>query len=75
MSVATLQNELLNLSASERAKLIDVLWDSLSEPGAKAREAAWAEESERRVDAYDRGSLKSRSAGEVFAELEKKLRK
>lgn len=75
MSVAAIQNELLNLPAGERAKLIDVLWDSLSEPGVKARETVWAEESERRVDAYDRGNLKSRDAGDVFGELEKRLKR
>lgn len=75
MSVAAIQSELLNLPAGERAKLIDVLWDSLSEPEVKTRDAAWAEESERRVDAYDHGNLKSRDAGEVFSELEKKLKK
>jgi len=75
MSVATIQNELLSLPAGERAKLIDLLWDSLSEPEVKSREVAWAKESERRVDAYDHDNLKSRDAGEVFAELEKKLKR
>ncbi|MGA3284759.1 MAG: addiction module protein [Verrucomicrobiota bacterium] len=42
MSVATIQNELLNLPATERARMIDFLWDSLSEPELKLREAAWA---------------------------------
>ena len=45
MSSTAIQSELLSLPASERAKLIDVLWDSLSEPEVKAREAAWAAES------------------------------
>ena len=75
MSLAAIQNELLNLPAGERAKLIDVLWDSLSEPEVKARETAWAEEAERRVDAFDSGSLKSRDAREVFSDLEKRLKK
>jgi hypothetical protein len=50
MSVVTIQNELLNLPATERARLIDVLWESLSEPELKLREAAWAVESEQRND-------------------------
>jgi putative addiction module component (TIGR02574 family) len=62
MSVATIQNELLSLSEAERARLIDVLWDSLSEPELKLRESAWAVESERRIDAYDSGALKARDA-------------
>ena len=75
MSIAALQNEILGLSAEERAKLIDLLWDSLSEPELKAREAAWAAESERRIDAFDQGKLESRNADEVLADLRKTLRK
>ena len=40
-----------------------------------AREAAWAAESERRIDAYDAGKLTAREATEVFADLKKGLRK
>jgi putative addiction module component (TIGR02574 family) len=75
MSVATIQNELLNLPATERVRLIDVLWDSLSEPEFKLREMAWAAESERRIDAYESGVLKARDAQAVFAELKKGLEK
>ena len=75
MSVATIQNEMLNLTATERARLIDFLWDSLSEPELKLREAAWAAESERRIDAYESGTLKARDAEAVFAELKKGLKK
>jgi putative addiction module component (TIGR02574 family) len=75
MSVVTLQNELLNLPATERARLIDFLWDSLSEPELKLRDAAWAAESERRIDAYESGALKARDTQAVFAELKKGLGK
>ncbi len=75
MSVASIQNELLNLPATERARLIDFLWDSLSAPELKLRETAWAAESERRIDAYESGRLKARDAQEVFAELKKGLGK
>ncbi len=73
MSVAAIQNELLSLPANERARLIDVLWDSLSEPEVKRREASWAAESERRIDAYEAGSLKANEATEVFKALKKGL--
>jgi hypothetical protein len=46
MSVATIQAEVLTLPPLERARLIDGLWDSLSSPEVRAREAAWAVESE-----------------------------
>jgi putative addiction module component (TIGR02574 family) len=75
MSVATIQNELLNLPATERVRMIDFLWDSLSEPELKLRETVWAAESERRIDAYESGALKARDAQAVFAELKKGFRK
>ena len=73
--MATIQNELLNLPVSERARMIDFLWDSLSGPELKLRETAWAAESERRIDAYESGTLKARDAQAVFAELKKGLGK
>jgi putative addiction module component (TIGR02574 family) len=75
MSVAAIQAEVLGLPAEERAKLIDVLWDSLSLPEVKSREAAWARESERRIDALDAGKLTVRDAATVVSELRKGLRK
>jgi len=69
MSFEKIRDEVLNLPATERARLLDLLWNSLSEPTAKAREAAWAEESERRIDAFNAGSLKARDAKEVLADL------
>ena len=75
MSVAAIQNEILRLPPAERVKLIDLLWDSLSEPELKARETAWAAESERRIDAFDAGKLGARAAEEVLADLRKALRK
>jgi putative addiction module component (TIGR02574 family) len=75
VSVTAIQNELLNLPESERARMIDFLWASLSEPELKLRETAWAAESERRIDAYEAGTLKARDAQAVFAELKKGLKK
>ncbi|MEI9865281.1 MAG: addiction module protein [Limisphaerales bacterium] len=42
MSVTAIQEEILGLPATERARLIDVLWNSISAPEQQAREAAWA---------------------------------
>ncbi|MGO8676572.1 MAG: hypothetical protein ACLQVX_11960 [Limisphaerales bacterium] len=36
--------------------------------------AAWAVESERRIDAFEAGKLTAREAGDVFSELRKGLR-
>ena len=71
MNAMALQNEALNLPAVEKARLIDLLWNSLSEPELKVRENAWATESERRIDAYDAGALKARNAQEIFSDLKK----
>jgi putative addiction module component (TIGR02574 family) len=75
MSVTAIQTELLSLPATDRARLLDVIWESLSEPEVKAREAAWATESERRIDAYEQGKLTARDAADVFADLKQNLRK
>lgn len=73
MSITAIQDELLNLPVSERLRMIDVLWDSLTEPETRAREAAWATESERRIDAFEAGALPARDAGAVFADMRKRL--
>ncbi|MGD0251591.1 MAG: addiction module protein [Verrucomicrobiota bacterium] len=75
MSVATIQDEALNLSPADRARLIDALWNSLSDQDLNAREAAWAAESERRIDAVESGALKARDADAVFLDLKKGLNK
>jgi len=75
MSVTSIQEEILGLPAMERARLIDLLWDSLAEPGQPARESAWAAESERRIDAYDASRLSARNAHDVLTELKKGLRR
>lgn len=75
MSITAIQNELLNLPLDERLRMIDVLWDSVTEPEVKLRETAWAAESERRIDAFDAGALTARDAATVFADLKKRLPK
>jgi len=69
MSVTAIQSEVLNLSAADRARLLDLIWESLSEPELKARETAWAAESERRIEAYNHGKLSARPAADVFSDL------
>ena len=75
MSVTAIQDEILGLPAADRVKLIDVLWESLSSSELKSREAAWAGESERRIDAFEAGKLKAREAQSVFSDLRRNLRK
>ena len=65
----------MGLPPEERAKLIDLIWDSLSEPEIKARETGWAGESERRIDAFEAGNLGARDAKGVLFDLRNSLRK
>ena len=57
MSLTSIQEEIPQLDPSERAKLIDLLWESLDDERAREIEAKWAAESEDRIDAYERGEL------------------
>jgi putative addiction module component (TIGR02574 family) len=75
MSVTAIQDEILGLPAPERARLLDLLWGSFAKPEQQAREAAWAAEAERRIDAFDAGKLKARDANQVFADLKRDLPK
>jgi len=55
------------LSAEERAKLAQSMLESLHSPLAEI-EAAWEEEIEQRVAAFDRGEIPLFPAEDVFAE-------
>jgi putative addiction module component (TIGR02574 family) len=61
------------LSAEDRARLAESMLESL-QPLIADIEAAWAEEIEERVSAFERGELSSSSAVEVFAEARQTLR-
>lgn len=63
-----LLQDVLALEASSRAELVDELLASLDQPD-KAIDALWAEEAERRLDAYERGEMESVSVHEVMEKL------
>jgi len=58
--------QLLSLPVETRARLADQLLESL-EPGDEKVRELWAEEAERRLDAFERGETKAIPAAEVFA--------
>ena len=60
--------QLLSLPVETRARLAQQLLESLELPDERNRRL-WAEEVERRVDAYERGELKAVPGEEVFARL------
>ena len=75
MSLTSIQEEIARLSSTERAMLIDILWESLDEACAKEIEAKWAAESEERIDAVDRGELQTIDGPSGLQELRSSLRK
>jgi putative addiction module component (TIGR02574 family) len=59
----------LELHPAERAELIEKLFQSFDDAAGNAVDAAWAEEVESRLEAYDRGEIKASSAEDVFARI------
>lgn len=66
-SLKQIEEQARGLSAEERAELAESMLESLHAPVSEV-EAAWAEEIERRVAAFDRGEMPSHPAEDVFAE-------
>ena len=75
MSLTSIQEEIIRLSSTERAKLIDILWESLDEERVTEIEAKWAAESEARIDAVDRGELQTVDGPSALRDLRSSLRK
>jgi putative addiction module component (TIGR02574 family) len=67
-------DELLTLPPDERARLAEQLMESLEVPDERISEL-WANEAERRLDAYERGDLKAVPGAEVIARLRSKFPK
>ena len=67
-SLKEIEEQARALSAEERAKLAQTMLESLHPPLSEI-EAAWAEEIEQRVAAFDRGEIPSYPAEDVFAEV------
>lgn len=66
-SLKRIEEQAKALSAEDRAKLAQAMLESLHAPVSEV-EAAWAEEIERRVAAFDRGEMPTYAADDVFAE-------
>ena len=74
MSLASIQKEIFQLDSQERARLIDLLWESLDESRIKEIESKWASESEERIDAFDRGELSAVNGPAALQDLRSSLR-
>jgi putative addiction module component (TIGR02574 family) len=55
----------LNLTPEEREEIADQLWRSLDVESSAEIDAAWAEEADRRYQAYKRGEVKAKSLEEI----------
>ncbi len=62
----------LKLSPIERAELVENVLSSFDLPAKKINEKLWAKESEDRIDAYERGEIKSIPAEKVFKKINNK---
>ncbi len=74
ITLKELEYQARSLSPEERARLADVLLESLRDAPLAEIEAAWDQEIEKRAAAYDRGELKTFSAENVFAEARRLVR-
>ena len=63
-------NQALELPANERAILAEQLLMSLDLADSKIDEL-WASEAENRIDEYEKGNIKTKSAQEVFGKYKK----
>lgn len=61
----------LDLPPIDRAELIEQILASFESPARRDIDAAWAQEAEDRIDAYERGEIGTSSAAEVFKELDR----
>lgn len=55
------------LTPEDRERLVDQLLESLNEPAASDLSAAWEQEVQERLAAYDQGMVQAVDAAEVFA--------
>jgi putative addiction module component (TIGR02574 family) len=61
----------LALPPTERAVLIEEILSSFDFPSRKGVDALWAKEAEDRIDAYERGEMRSVPAQEVFDRIDR----
>ncbi|MCL5289712.1 MAG: addiction module protein [Eubacteriales bacterium] len=67
--------EALSLPPIERAQLAERLLSSLDSPSRKRVDELWAQESEDRIDAFEKGEIKTITARQVFDEVGKQKAK
>lgn len=73
-SLSEIEHQARMLPPAERARLAEILLKSLQEPPLSEIEAAWRQEIEQRVAAYERGETNTYPAEDVFAEARRIIR-
>ena len=63
------------LAPDDRSRLVDLLLESLNEQALSDIEAAWDEEAERRLAAYDRGEVQPLDGEEGLAKAKAPARR
>jgi putative addiction module component (TIGR02574 family) len=66
-SLHQIEEQARSLSAEDRAKLAEIMLESLH-TSIEEIEAAWSEEISLRIDAFEKGGITAYSAEQVFAE-------
>mgnify|MGYP001442231997 CR=1 FL=1 len=73
MSIDELHVEALKLGAGARARLAQLLLESLEDLSDEENAKLWAEEAERRADAWDAAGEAGRSAADVFRNVRARI--
>jgi hypothetical protein len=67
MQTDVLFNEALRLAPLDKARLLDLLFNSFSDTLQQNHEQAWAEQAEKLCDQVDAGQMKMHSIDDVIA--------
>ena len=74
-SLQQIQEEIRELSTSDKETLLRALWEDLDGPPDPGVDAAWLDEAKRRDAELDAGSVETVPASEVFQRLRASLKK
>jgi putative addiction module component (TIGR02574 family) len=67
--VSELEDRGRSLAPEDRSRLVELLLESLHEPPLAEIEAAWEEEIQQRIAAFERGEVQTFTAEDVFSEV------
>ncbi len=74
ITLTEVEQQARTLSTDDRARLVEVLIETLHEPPPAEIEALWEAEIAARVAAYERGEAQTIPAEEIFAEARRLAR-